>query len=106
MEVMKCYYMKESEVLAYAKGYGMRNNINLYIIRQKKDVPQKIYFIDDKYNVYTLLQILKDTISDKIDFIEINYSPKTFEVMVFVRKQTKVMKKFEDGFYEKEICTV
>ena len=102
MEIMRCYYLSNKEVIAYSKGYNQRFNLQLEIVEKKNAV----YFVDEKGNNYTVLQILKEMVSDKIDFIEIIYKGRDFDVMAYVRKKTLNSRVIKEGKYEKEICTV
>lgn len=102
MEIMRCYYISNKEIIAYSRGYNQRFNVQLEIVENKNAV----YFVDEKGNDYTVLQILKEMVSDKIDFIEIIYNDRGFDVMAYVRKKTIKSRVIEDGKYEKEICTV
>lgn len=102
MEIMRCYYISNKEIMAYSRGYNQRFNVQLEIVENKNAV----YFVDEKGNDYTVLQILKEMVSDKIDFIEIIYKTRGFDVMAYVRKKTIKSRTIEDGKYEKEICTV
>lgn len=102
MEIMRCYYLSNKEVIAYSRGYNQRFNLQLEIVEKKNAV----YFVDEKGNNYTVLQILKEMVSDKIDFIEIIYKDRDFDVMAYVRKKTLNSRVIKEGKYEKEICTV
>lgn len=102
MEIMRCYYLSNKEVIAYSRGYNQRFNLQLEIVEKKNAV----YFVDEKGNNYTVLQILKEMVSDKIDFIEIIYKGRDFDVMAYVRKKTLNSRVIKEGKYEKEICTV
>lgn len=102
MEIMRCYYLSNKEVIAYSRGYNQRFNLQLEIVENKNAV----YFVDEKGNDYTVLQILKEMVSDKIDFIEIIYKDRDFDVMAYVRKKTLNSRVIKEGKYEKEICTV
>ena len=102
MEIMRCYYISNKEVIAYSRGYNQRFNLQLEIVEKKNAV----HFVDEKGNNYTVLQILKEMVSDKIDFIEIIYKGRDFDVMAYVRKKTLNSRVIKEGKYEKEICTV